>query len=172
MTRPSRVMKGGRVNPADLPKGPAGRSLCRWCNLEVPQPRRTFCSDWCVQQWRLRSDPGYLRQRVFERDLGVCAICGLHTQAEWIRIRRLRYPQRRLALADWGLRGTSRRTLWDADHILPVAEGGGQCDLDNLRTLCLKCHRRRRPGSAPPNSTESTIPTTSARSSVPPTPPA
>jgi hypothetical protein len=36
---------------------------------------------------------------------------------------------------------TTRRSLWDADHIRPVAEGGGQCDLDNLRTLCLLCHR-------------------------------
>ncbi|MGI4757517.1 MAG: helix-turn-helix domain-containing protein, partial [Janthinobacterium lividum] len=36
---------------------------------------------------------------------------------------------------------TSRRSLWDADHILPVAEGSGQCDLDNLRTLCVACHR-------------------------------
>ena len=33
------------------------------------------------------------------------------------------------------------RSLWDADHILPVAEGGGECDLENLRTLCLRCHR-------------------------------
>jgi hypothetical protein len=24
---------------------------------------------------------------------------------------------------------------------VPVAEGGGQCDLSNMRTLCLKCHR-------------------------------
>jgi 5-methylcytosine-specific restriction endonuclease McrA len=31
--------------------------------------------------------------------------------------------------------------LWDADHIVPVAEGGGECDLANMRTLCLKCHR-------------------------------
>jgi 5-methylcytosine-specific restriction endonuclease McrA len=35
----------------------------------------------------------------------------------------------------------SRRSLWDADHIVAVAEGGGQCDLDNLRTLCVACHR-------------------------------
>jgi hypothetical protein len=34
-----------------------------------------------------------------------------------------------------------RRTLWQADHILPVAEGGGGCSLENLRTLCLPCHR-------------------------------
>jgi len=54
---------------------------------------------------------------------------------------------------------TSRRSLWDADHIRPVAEGGGQCDLDNLRTLCLPCHRevtadlRRRLGKVQINKT-------------------
>ena len=30
--------------------------------------------------------------------------------------------------------------LWDADHILPVKSDGGQYGLDNLRTLCIKCH--------------------------------
>jgi 5-methylcytosine-specific restriction endonuclease McrA len=30
---------------------------------------------------------------------------------------------------------------WEADHIIPVVEGGGQCGLDNYRTLCLACHR-------------------------------
>ena len=31
--------------------------------------------------------------------------------------------------------------LWDADHIIPVKEGGGQCGLENIRTLCIKCHK-------------------------------
>jgi 5-methylcytosine-specific restriction endonuclease McrA len=44
-------------------------------------------------------------------------------------------------LVFWGLKKLNRRSLWDADHILPVAEGGGECDLRNLRTLCLRCHR-------------------------------
>jgi hypothetical protein len=115
--------------------------LCRWCALEVPPGRFTFCSDWCVHEWRLRSDPGYLRERVFERDRGVCALCGVDTVAEWRRIRRLRGQRRLAALAQWGLRRWTRRSLWDADHIVPVVEGGGECDLDNLRTLCLRCHR-------------------------------
>eukprot|EP00976_Prorocentrum_cordatum_P075602 1181956-Prorocentrum_minimum.AAC.10 len=25
--------------------------------------------------------------------------------------------------------------FWQADHIVPVAEGGGECDLNNYRTL-------------------------------------
>ena len=32
---------------------------------------------------------------------------------------------------------------WHADHIRPVYKGGGLCDLDNLRTLCLPCHAAR-----------------------------
>jgi 5-methylcytosine-specific restriction enzyme A len=40
------------------------------------------------------------------------------------------------------LRRRSRKSLWDADHIVPVVEGGGECDLENIRTLCLRCHRQ------------------------------
>ena len=32
--------------------------------------------------------------------------------------------------------------FWQADHIIPVAEGGGDCGLENLRTLCTPCHLR------------------------------
>ncbi len=134
-------MKGGFVRPQDLPKGPNGRTLCRWCSLEVPRGRRTFCSEWCVTEWRLRSDPGFLREQVFVRDRGICALCAVDTEAEWARIRGMRGARRRAALAAWGLRGAPRSSLWDADHIVPVSEGGGECDLSNLRTLCLKCHR-------------------------------
>ncbi len=30
--------------------------------------------------------------------------------------------------------------LWQADHVVPVSEGGGLCGLDNMRTLCVLCH--------------------------------
>lgn len=29
---------------------------------------------------------------------------------------------------------------WHADHIVMVAEGGGECGADNARTLCVICH--------------------------------
>jgi 5-methylcytosine-specific restriction endonuclease McrA len=32
-------------------------------------------------------------------------------------------------------------SLWEADHIVPVAEGGGACGLENYRTLCVPCHK-------------------------------
>ena len=31
--------------------------------------------------------------------------------------------------------------FWQGDHIIPVAEGGGESDINNYRTLCTPCHR-------------------------------
>jgi hypothetical protein len=36
-----------------------------------------------------------------------------------------------------------RKTFWDADHVLPVAKGGGLCGLNGYQTLCIFCHRRK-----------------------------
>jgi 5-methylcytosine-specific restriction endonuclease McrA len=139
--RPPRTRPGGWLTPAEVKRGESGRPLCRWCHSETPPRRRTFCSDACVHQWKLRTDPGYLREEVLKRDKGVCALCGANTLALRGDMRRLDYAARRSFLKEWGLRENSRKSLWDADHIVPVAEGGGQCDLANMRTLCLKCHR-------------------------------
>ncbi len=138
-----RTLAGGRTHPADLATGPNGLRLCRWCDLEIlARRRRTFCSDYCVHQWRLRTDPGYVRDQVFARDHGICAVCRIDTLAAYNALKRARGPARFAGLRLYGMRSiATRRSLWDADHILPVAEGGGQCDLDNLRTLCLLCHR-------------------------------
>jgi 5-methylcytosine-specific restriction endonuclease McrA len=135
-----RTMPGGWAQRQDLPKGPNGRCLCRWCNLEVPAGRHTFCSEFCVEEWRLRSNPGHLRERVFQRDKGICAVCGVDCQAAFHHLKRQRGTAKLKAMAEWGLT-KNRKSLWDADHIVPVAEGGGECDLANMRTLCLKCHR-------------------------------
>jgi 5-methylcytosine-specific restriction endonuclease McrA len=118
----------GRAAALELKKGGNGRCLCRWCGLEVPRGRRTFCSPYCVHEWRLRTDPGYVRLAVWERDHGVCAECGRDTKLDIPARRRRRAP---------------RRTghLWQADHIKPVVEGGGECGLENYRTLCTPSHR-------------------------------
>jgi len=124
-----RAMPGGWVKRPQL--------NCRWCGAAVPKGRRTFCGDACVDQWKLRTDPAYLRQAVFARDRGVCAQCGLDTESLRKHKRKLDWAARKQFEKEWG----GRRHLWDADHIVPVVEGGGECDLSNMRTLCLKCHR-------------------------------
>ena len=65
-----------------------------------------------------------------------------------MRLRRLidRYRNRRIRIMRMlGLDPKSagdRETYWDMDHKTPVVEGGGECGLENLRTLCLWCHKR------------------------------
>lgn len=133
----------GWINPSKLPRGVGGRALCRWCHHEVGPGRLTFCSAACVHQHKLRSNPGYMREHVFKRDHGICAICRVDTMAQQRQLYR-GVPQfgvtRRRIERETGVPG--RRSPWDADHIVPVAEGGGECDLSNIRTLCRPCHRQ------------------------------
>lgn len=150
-----RAQPGGWVDRRRAPR------TCRWCGAAVPDGRFTFCGEACVDEWKLRTDPGYLRARVFERDRGVCALCGIDTEALRSEKRKLDYAARRRFEKEWG----TRRHLWDADHIVPVSEGGGECGLDNLRTLCLKCHRaetvalrKRRRATRAPSAASATRP--------------
>jgi 5-methylcytosine-specific restriction enzyme A len=113
----------------------------------VPKGRRTFCD---VDDWATRYSPTPMRQRVFRRDHGVCARCGIDTtalgrvlKAEWHRIKQARSEQERRERAEFRhrYRWFFRCTSWDADHIVPVAEGGGECTMANIRTLCVPCHQ-------------------------------
>ena len=117
--------------------------MCRWCKGAVSGRRRTFCSDACVHEWRLRSSTSYLRECVFGRDKGVCALCGIDTHRLRQRVFRLPFAERMRRLRELheqGLAHRGRKTWWEADHVLPVVEGGDSC-LENMRTLCIPCHR-------------------------------
>src|SRR5712692_11396664 len=105
-------MRGGVADRGALPKGTNGRALCRWCGLEVPPRRFTFCSDWCVHEWRLRSDPGYLREQVLQRDRGFCAICRTDTRAAYGGLRRSRGTKRQRHLGRGELKREKRKTNW------------------------------------------------------------
>jgi 5-methylcytosine-specific restriction protein A len=134
-----RKSPGGRIRKTKE-RGPHGRGICRWCHQEVPLRRRTFCDDFCVHEWKLRTDPAYLRQQVLSRDRGICSVCGLDTLEFYRRLQMVPARKRKALSCQLGMH-PKRRSFWDADHILPVAEGGGECDLSNLRTLCLWCHQ-------------------------------
>ena len=108
-----RVIKGGWVDRKSIPRGPNGRGLCRWCSLEVPRGRFTFCSPYCVHEWKLRTQPGYLREQVFERDRGICAGCGVDTVLAARQLRYSRTGRRAALLAHWGLKRRTRKSLWD-----------------------------------------------------------
>jgi len=125
-----------------------GDGVCRWCGGEVKRPRRSWCSDECVNEFRVIFWPGYATEKVHERDNGICSVCGIDTEELWeLRIRCFRLEsignyqetvkQRR---ENWGPWRRNATRLWEMDHVVPVIEGGGSCGLENLRTLCCACH--------------------------------
>lgn len=159
------TMSRNRVSPeagwvtGRRPTGPNGRPTCRRCGGECPKGRRTFCGDDCVHEHRIRTDPGYVRALLRKRDQGVCRACGRDTEAWSEEISTaywaaLRYQDgepysagRARSLAVLAAAGVPASrfggALWDADHIVEVVEGGGECGLDNYQTLCIPCHRRK-----------------------------
>lgn len=156
--------------PEPRPRGPNGERYCRRCGAELSGRRMAWCSDQCSLFARIEVGwQGAARQYLRERDGGVCAACGLDTQAlaKWLyRLAgsrsRWRLPSfqdlvvfRRGDRALAAVRDLKRRgfdvpelshrkalirTLWHADHIVPIVEGGSLSP-ENLQTLCVPCHK-------------------------------
>lgn len=98
-----------------------GRYFCKVCDRPCPGRRSAYCSDDC----EFRNTPQMIRHAVWKRDHGICAMCGKDCTKIVDGERRNYY-------------GVNHQ--WEADHIVPVSEGGGLCGLDGYRTLCKKCH--------------------------------
>lgn len=85
------------------------------------------------------------RKRVFERDRGKCAQCSTHTEVLIEGVMQADDCSRAEAIKFygelWGF-GWACKTLWQADHRLPRHRGGGD-ELENLQTLCLRCHAKK-----------------------------
>jgi len=122
-------------------KGPSGRKLCLGCETEIGPRRRVWCADRCADAYWDATTWRGLRAQVAKRDCGICALCRTdcralrRTYAALARVKRAAFAQA------WHVPARRRRkTWWDADHTLALAEGGTN-ELANLRTLCLPCHR-------------------------------
>ena len=155
----ARVTRFGDRSKLYTGRGPNGRRLCGICGTEVPPGRRAWCSESCVHEWNLRSSGSYMRHHVKQRDAGICAICGLDCPKLDRILRRASESLRTMPLVcpDGAHRYAFRfhvrqemyrslgfvpdRAFWEVDHVVPVVRGGGSCGLDNLRTLCVPCHR-------------------------------
>lgn len=132
-------------------RGPNGRRLCARCGTEVPKGRQSWCSQKCIDEYLDRTDPARRRARVFERDGGICQLCGrgVGQLDDWLNGHAERngkgrdsagtYLQRSHFLRRRGLLG-GQGQLYDCDHIVPQIEGGSH-ELENLRTLCVPCHK-------------------------------
>lgn len=59
----------------------AERRLCVECGSALSGRRTRWCSDPCVEEFKIRAWPGYARRAVKQRDRGVCVDCGIDTDA-------------------------------------------------------------------------------------------
>ncbi len=107
--------------------GTNGRLACLECSGDITAKRRsTFCGKECAETFTLKTSARAVRFAVFRRDNGICALCGKDSfEGQFTAPRRAH--------------GSGH--LWQADHIIPVVEGGGSCGLDGYRTLCTACHK-------------------------------
>ena len=143
---------GKLVPKALMERNEEGFVKCRWCEGSVKPPRRTMCSPECVHELMIRRSGKYLRNCTYKRDRGICSLCNKDTKK--IAKNLLNYKSSSMMKEYDELLNEEKITksrkiwkkkhgggLWDADHIIPVKEGGGQCGLENIRTLCIKCHK-------------------------------
>lgn len=143
------------VHSRKRPLGPNGERICYNCGGPLPKGRPYNCSPRCSEEWRCKTSPSHLRFVIHKRDRGICALCGIDTdalKAEYERFRdtskgngdwKVYQPKRDEWLTAHGIPpGRVVGDWWDADHITPVIEGGGECGLENYRTLCIPCHQK------------------------------
>jgi 5-methylcytosine-specific restriction endonuclease McrA len=149
-----------RVCPKPLP-----RRLSKRGNGITVFARRNYCSDQCRDLYYMATSSQFVRFKVYERDHGVCVGgCGVdcddlerrvYGHSQMLRLPRAGSHRRALllpsnqrtanaeALNKEGFSVTALpRTLWEADHIEPLADGGG-FGMENLQTLCQACHREK-----------------------------
>ncbi len=148
MTEKNKRFMGKYIPAKLLPKDASGLTCCRWCGKGVKPPRRTMCSPECVHEMQLRTNGRYLRDCVYKRDKGICKLCNVDTKLIAKTALSLTGKKKKEYLKENSIslkRKIWKRKhgggLWDADHIIPVKEGGGMCGLENIRTLCIKCHK-------------------------------
>jgi 5-methylcytosine-specific restriction enzyme A len=114
MPRPA----GYHFDQADPVRLPCGSRPCRWCKRPVRPPALNWCGDpICVFEWTRRTSWALTRQAVFDRDLGICALCGFDA----VKAERHFHEVVRRALGA----GTAAAWLAGQPRIQYVREAGG-----------------------------------------------
>lgn len=112
-----------------------GHRLCRWCSQPI-EGRGVYCGRPCRDAFLIRRSPEYAGHRYRVLNGSRCVGCGADEEKCFAL-----YRQAANLLA-----GTPAEAfllpfqMWHLDHIRPVADGGGECGLENFRLLCCLCH--------------------------------
>ena len=133
-------------------------NCCPICGLPKKEWKRrtdwTCCSTKCTKEY---SDEHifvwqYWKVKAFERDKYTCIRCGFQSLAKypfsstWNNFTEFKeWQEQRSVFKEW--EGTTAILFCPeyliADHIIPIAIGGEEYDLDNVQTLCLGCNKNK-----------------------------
>ena len=91
---------------------------CRECGAELSGRRTRFCSKAHAKLFWAKRDWRGVRPLVFKRDNWTCQLCGERFWPEW-------------------------KGRIEGDHIVEIADGGDEFDMENIQTLCVECHKAK-----------------------------
>ncbi len=144
--------------------------VCRYCG-QACEPRRNWHED-CLHEYKLVSWPSYARLIVEGRDRGICSYCGTDCSQDFIARpfglqHMLWHRQSHYLVIDGRVLGEDKlqrggvdfhvpytsvqyRSAWEVEHAFPLElvdrtrpDALKYWQLDNLRTACLPCHKRK-----------------------------
>ncbi len=135
--------------------------ICLNCPQPIPKSNRKYCSIKCSNEFFAKHNQQGLADLVFKRENGRCQRCG-HTN----EIPNVEYPampgynkngykahradmekyyakmaEYRKVVEEWRKKHPYRDFI--ADHVVPIALGGAEFDLDNVQLLCEVCNRKK-----------------------------
>ncbi|KAK9114348.1 hypothetical protein Syun_021145 [Stephania yunnanensis] len=138
-----------------------GDPLCKLCQTpcngilaKAPEYfEDLFCNLNCFEEYRTRTSRRFIREELFKIEHGVCRLCKLDCHKLVRSIKPLSVASRKSYIEKIAPKFTNYKKIfdkliqqpiegnaWHADHIVAVHQGGGECNLENIRTLCVACH--------------------------------
>lgn len=113
-----------------------GRKLCCHCDAPLTGRQISWCGDECALRYRIRKGDQNAARRWLElvAKQHRCERCdtAVSISASVLEVAWTLGPKARAEFL--------RSKSWEADHRIPIVEGG-PLEPENLRTLCVPCHR-------------------------------
>ena len=148
-----------KYKPPFEDRNAAGEKICVMCGKPLTGRQERWCGGRkCLQaQWIRSGDQTEMRVYLFKKEKGICQGCGMDCEMlrkviEWVVENRDSESEEEemilYQLVDLGLpikitgdEDNRGFVTWEADHIVPLAEGGEHHE-DNIQTLCITCHKK------------------------------
>ena len=124
-----------------------GRYLCRFCGKPSVKPKRFYCSDDCYWNCQRAVSWWFARRGTFNRDKGLCVDCytKLDYNKTWECHHVIHYAKLHTLAYDLVYRSKEWKdvSLEDKERGWAIIFTLLVLDINNLVTLCQKCHKKR-----------------------------